>query len=104
MNNNDKEIIKIDPSKIKQVPVPEELANGDYLDEKGTKHNFFNDIDEADLELAKQDIGVNFRWDLTSLKRCKRIAKLKGIKYQHFIKQTLLKTIKEEEDKLLSNQ
>lgn len=75
--------------------------NGIFEDDYGNTVNFIKQQEIADKEIeSKKESRVNFRWNTKEIERCKKIASVKGLPYQTYIKSTL-KIIMDKDEKEL---
>ncbi len=69
----------------------------EYTDCFGNLHNIEDDIAQAEKDVEKLSRNVNFRWSAAEIRRAKRIAEAKGMRYQTYLKATLKQAMDRDE-------
>ena len=72
-----------------------------YIDSFGNIHDINLDIEEAEKDVEKLKSNVNFRWEASEIRRAKRIASSKGLKYQSYIKSVLKQAMDRDEKNII---
>ena len=69
----------------------------EYIDCFPNLHNIEDDIAQAEKDVEKLSRNVNFRWSAAEIRRAKRIAEAKGMRYQTYLKSTLKQAMDRDE-------
>ncbi|MFA7659422.1 MAG: hypothetical protein WCY19_08310 [Candidatus Gastranaerophilaceae bacterium] len=89
---------------IKKLIESVEIIESDdlFVDTYGNKIDMNKATAQADADVEKlQSANVHFRWSAKEIERAKKIAEIKGLKYQAYIK-SVLKQQMDKDEKVLS--